>query len=499
MKAMQFNFEDFVVDVPARELRQDGRPIGMEPKVFDFLTYLISTSEKVSTRDEIIAHVWDGRIVSDTTISTCVKAARKVLNDDGQAQRLIKTVHGRGFRFVGTFHQTPRAVSPSEFKPSVLVMPMMVTDHDPSRQAIADNLVLDLSTVLTRIPLLDVLSQTVSFGLRHQPMSPMELHQQYGLTYLITGSLRQTSSGLRATLELSEAVSGMDCWSGTFEVSRESDPADDLMRAVLPRLETALVTQMVTDLNGRDGENSTRAQLIKAIGLLSLKGWRRETFAEAEAILRSIIRLDPNQAMAHAYLSLILGLGWRVGVLDGTSEQIADTIKAAETALDLDGGNSNVLGLAGCALSDVGQAKRAEPLLSRAVEIDPNNAQAWAALGGARSILGSTEDGVKAIKRGIELSPMDARLAVWWGFAALMSLTLGRLEDAREQALQGCKFDDGNHIPRVALAAIERSAGNDDAARAAMEEVRRLRPDITEREIGKLVGRRMAENLIPIL
>ena len=86
---------------------RDGRPRKVEPQVFDFLLFLVRNRDRVVSRDEIVDAIWQGRIGTETTISTCLKAARQAVGDDGKTQRLIRTVHGRGFRFVGAVAETP--------------------------------------------------------------------------------------------------------------------------------------------------------------------------------------------------------------------------------------------------------------------------------------------------------------------------------------------------------------------------------------------------------
>ncbi len=101
-------FEDFSLDVGAAELRKSGVPVPLEPQVFDLIVFLARHHGRVVSRDEIIEAVWGGRIVSESAISTRINAARKALGDDGTAQRVIKTVHGRGFRF----EPSPDGLSP---------------------------------------------------------------------------------------------------------------------------------------------------------------------------------------------------------------------------------------------------------------------------------------------------------------------------------------------------------------------------------------------------
>src|ERR1044071_4080852 len=95
---MIYTFGQFELDLAAAELRAAGAVIHVEPQVFALLG---ENRERLISRDEIIEKVWDGRIVSDATIASRVKSARQALGDDGQAQQLIKTLHGQGYRFVG--------------------------------------------------------------------------------------------------------------------------------------------------------------------------------------------------------------------------------------------------------------------------------------------------------------------------------------------------------------------------------------------------------------
>ncbi|MEM7443290.1 MAG: winged helix-turn-helix domain-containing protein [Pseudomonadota bacterium] len=110
----QYAFLEFTVSASIRELHERGAPVAIEPKVFDLLLFLIENRERVVTRDEIIDAVWDGRFISDGALSTAISALRRVLGDDGQRQRLVKTVHGRGFRFVGDIEGASTAATSAQ-------------------------------------------------------------------------------------------------------------------------------------------------------------------------------------------------------------------------------------------------------------------------------------------------------------------------------------------------------------------------------------------------
>jgi len=96
-----FTFEDFELDTARYELRHDGAVVHVEPQVFDVLVQLVANSDRVVTKDEMLQSVWGHRFVGDSALTSRIKAARRAIGDDGQAQRLIRTVHGRGYQFIG--------------------------------------------------------------------------------------------------------------------------------------------------------------------------------------------------------------------------------------------------------------------------------------------------------------------------------------------------------------------------------------------------------------
>jgi DNA-binding winged helix-turn-helix (wHTH) protein len=98
---LRYLFEDFSLDTERRELRREGALVAVEPKVFDFLAFLIANRERVVSRDDLIAQVWGGRIVSEAALARCINGARSAIGDSGEAQRLIKTLQRKGVRFVG--------------------------------------------------------------------------------------------------------------------------------------------------------------------------------------------------------------------------------------------------------------------------------------------------------------------------------------------------------------------------------------------------------------
>ena len=96
-----WRFDRFVLDTQRFELRSDGEVVHVEPQVFDVLTQLIRNHHRFVTKEELFDSVWGGRFVGEAALTSRIKAARRALGDDGESQRLIRTVRGRGYQFVG--------------------------------------------------------------------------------------------------------------------------------------------------------------------------------------------------------------------------------------------------------------------------------------------------------------------------------------------------------------------------------------------------------------
>src|SRR5712671_7461279 len=96
-----YSFGNYVIDSDRRELRRDHALVSVEPKVFDLLKYVLINRDRVVSRDDLIESVWEGRIVSESALATCINAARTAIGDSGEQQRLIKTLPRKGIRFVG--------------------------------------------------------------------------------------------------------------------------------------------------------------------------------------------------------------------------------------------------------------------------------------------------------------------------------------------------------------------------------------------------------------
>src|ERR1700736_681383 len=111
---MTLSFGDYEIDIQRRELKRAKTPVHVEPQVFDLLVYLVQNRDRVVSKEDLIASVWGGRIVSDSTLTSRINAARNAVGDSGEDKKLIRTIARKGLRFVGAVRIQPNGDEPAK-------------------------------------------------------------------------------------------------------------------------------------------------------------------------------------------------------------------------------------------------------------------------------------------------------------------------------------------------------------------------------------------------
>jgi len=450
-------------------------------------------------------------VVSDATVSTCIKSARKALGDSGDTQRYIITVRGRGFRFDAEVAaddavskqqspKTPVKASPKAgFAPALLVVPFRTQSDDADTARLADALSSDLGTILTRIPLLRLSNQAARYVGADVIPSAREMYENAGVDYVLEGRLQVNDGGYRINVQLTDAKSGFQLWGEQFSVAGKADQALDLaLKAILAKLEPQLHRAIYNTVRATDGEPNAEELFLEASSILALKGWHPDSFTNAAKLLRRSCSLAGDFALAYAYRSLVVGLGDRIGLGGEREKARAESLETAERAMALDSMDSTVLGFAGCALADIGYADRAIPILRNAVEINPANAQAWAALGSACLINQQVDEAVQHLTHGINISPLDSRLSVWGALLALALMQANDMEGAVQQGELACQRDYRNYLPRVALAGVRLVRNEPDLALKALNDAYRIKPDLIPAQVYPLLGQPLGDRLLSL-
>jgi TolB-like protein len=233
---VQFTFEDYVLDPERRELTRGAKPVAIGPQVFDLLLHLVRNREHVVSKDELLDGVWDGRIVSESTLTSHINAARKALADNGQEQRLIRTVARKGFRFVGdvgeietpdslfaartaprSSSRTPADALPLPDKPSIAALPFVNLSGDAEQEYFTDGVVEDIISALSRIRWLFVIARNSSFTYKGRAVDVKQVGRELGVRYVLEGSVRKAANRVRITGQLVDAASGGHLWAQRYE------------------------------------------------------------------------------------------------------------------------------------------------------------------------------------------------------------------------------------------------------------------------------------------
>jgi TolB-like protein len=421
---MIFVFGDWELDTGLYELRQSGRPRKVEPQVFDLLHFLVRNADRVVSRDEIVAEIWGGRIVTEATISTCLKGARQAIGDDGRTQRLIRTVHGRGFRFVGEVAiagepaaagTEPARPAPPSDRPVLAVLPFDNLSAEGD-EYFADGLTEDIITNLSRFRDLLVIARTSTFRFKGSAVDPTRLGAELGAGYVVEGSVRRAGGRVRISAQLIDAVRGVHLWADTYDRDMEDIFAvqDEVTRTI-----AATLGVKVQDVALQRALKKSPAELDAYDCVLRARRYTvalsAELHAEARDLLEAAVAKDPGSADAHALLANVYLAEHRFDA-NPRPDPIGRALAEAEAATRLDPQNA----YAHCWLAIVHFFRREnaqfEAEAARALALNPNDPEILADIGHYLAFMGEFERGVALSRRARALNPLHPGW-YWFSFA----------------------------------------------------------------------------------
>ncbi len=468
---MLYRFGYFELDTAKAELRANGATRPVEPQVFGLIALLVENRERLVSKDEILEKVWDGRIVSDAAIASRVKSARQALDDDGQAQRCIKTIHRQGFRFVADVNvartvqlvDQPVAQSAEQAsRPSIAVLPFRLMGEAGPYAAIADALPHELITELSRLRWLFVTARGSSFRLRAPDMDMGEVGRVLGVRYCLSGTVDVAGSDLAVTVELVDTRDGGVVWAERFAGSIDDVHAirEEIRSRILTALEIQIPLHEATLARLTVTENLD-AWSAYHLGLQHMYRFNRTDNAAATAMFQQAVARDPGFARAHAGLSFVHFQTAFMRHTDDIAGEAELARRFAQRGLELDPLDPFVNFTMGRTFWLAGDLDSGLAWLERATSISPNYAQGIYARAWTETLAGRGLEGRGHVDLAMRLSPLDPLYYAMLGTRAFTHMVVGEDAAAAEWAERAARAP-GAHVLIAMIACATQSIVGDD-------------------------------------
>lgn len=494
---MLLTFRDCELDTRLFTLRCQGQTRQVEPQVFDLLAYLLQHRHRIVPRQELLDALWAGKVVSESALSSCIKAARQAIGDSGMAQACIATIPRRGYRFVATAteHEPPTPLCQSApgagpnlpldkardahpHRASIAVMPF--ADLSPvagGRGGTADALAHDVITRLAQLRSLFVIAQGTVFALHERDIGPQEAARLLDVDYVVSGTVRRHARRLVVTAELVEVRTAHVVWADIFD-----RPLDDAF-FVLDDIGSQIVAIAASEIELAERNrallrppNTLDAWEAHHRGLWHMYRFNQADNERARQFFAMAVHLDPTFARAYAGLSFT----HFQNAFQGWSERAAACDQAMATArqsLDADDRNPAAHWAMGRALWLRAQQDSAVVELEQAIHLSPSFALGHYTLAFVQSQAGDPQAAIAASDHSRLLSPFDPLLFGMLGARAMALVRLGRFDEAADWAVKAAARPNAHtHIRAIAAYSLA-LAGSLDLARTYAAEIRQARPN----------------------
>ena len=494
---MQFLFAGHTLDTARRELRRGADPVAVEPQVFDLIVYLMQNRGRVVSKDDLIEAVWSGRTVSDSTLTSRINAARKAIGDSGEGQTLIRTIARKGLRFVGAVRTDseadtgpgaaakpdeippPRAAFPLPDRPAVAVLPFVNMSGDPEQEYFSDGISEDLITALSKLRWFFVIARNSSFIYKGKSVHMKQVAEELGVGYVVEGSVRKGGDRVRITAQLNGVATGSHIWAERYDrlLADVFAVQDEITEAIVVAIEPQIYAAENFRAQRKPPSSMDAWDLVMR-GLSHFWRVTRQDNVVAQALLEKAASIDPNYGQALGVLAASYTFSAHMGWED--LENVAPLAERAALAASMADSEDPWAHYAlGCAHLFRRRFDDSLAAFELALRLNPNFSLAQGYYGLALAYSGRWEDASIAASRALRLSPRDPYAAIYCGIAAYAQFVGRNYTEAMRLARDGIRQRSDFVGAHRVLTAAAGMAGQDDIARAALSELRRVQPNIS--------------------
>jgi adenylate cyclase len=349
-------------------------------------------------------------------------------------------------------------------KPSIAVLPFVNMSGDPEQEYFSDGITEDIITGLSRFRELFVIARNSSFTYKGRPVKVQDIGEELGVRYVVEGSVRKAGKRVRITAQLVDVATGNHLWAERYDREMEDVFAiqDEVTETVVATLAGRLGDLGVDYAKRKPTHSLTAFDYVLHARQLIYR-YKRESILEARALLEKAIALDPEYAIAHAWLSETYWAEWLGGWTTNADASFEQSARAAAQAVALDDTDPYVHVQMGQICLDRRQYDEARFHFDKALSLNPNEPNALMMKSYYSSCVGDPERAVAQINEAIRVDPLGH-----YGFMAGIAHYTAR---DYEHAMAAFKIVRGEAQGIHAwLAACHAQSGNLDDARASASE-----------------------------
>jgi adenylate cyclase len=536
-----YRFGQFVLNLDRSCLQKGGAELALRPKSFDVLRYLVERAGRLASKDELVSAVWPNVIVSDDSLTQCIRDIRKVLNDDGE--KFIRTVQRRGYMFVaatapfdGTETPTAAAVraklsnlprlalpiavlaalllvaalgawsrgwlerqppATTDTRLTVAVLPFAYLGDKPGEDWLSDGLTEDIRTAVSRFRNLTVIGRYSSSWYRGDAVVMRQAAKELGAHYVLQGTVRRSGDRLRITVQLVDPQTGGSRWSERYDrpftdvFAVQDEVANKVAAQLFAHAREATVARV-----RKRAPADIEVYELHLRGLKAFQSFTREGVLEGRVLSERAIAIDPNYAPSWSLLSnALLQLYIQpYSEHQGTPAMLRQARDAAERAVSLDADFASAQATLGIALTWAREHEAGLEALRKAMSLNPNDELALLGYSQALSYAGFNREALDVWERTQHLHPFIP--GAWFGVRAKPHLMLREFEPAMRLARLCAERSPGHFPCFIDLAIAAKETGRDEEARRALQRLLEIYPKFTIRRHMSIAPFRIASDAV---
>lgn len=471
-------FGPFLFDRQSLSVARDGVSHHVGTRGAALLDVLLRARGQAVDRRALLDAGWSGAAIEDANLTVQIAALRRVLGRRDDAHEWIETIPRVGYRLVPPL---PEEAGDADRRPAIAILPFDNLSSDPQHDHLADGIVEDVITALSRFRTFAVIARNSSFALKGKSLDTRKVAFELGVRYLLEGSVRPLGTRIRITAQLIEGTTGRHLWAEKFDrnLAQIFDVQDEITDTVAGFVEPQIRKAELERVRRKRPDSLDAWDLyVQAVPLVL--GTNISGYSQAISLLDKAIGIDPHYAPALALAAWAYEKRHSFGGPKASKATDPDqALELASRAVSADRDDALALAQLGWQRIILRADYAGISLCDQAIALNHNNVPALHFAGNAHLFAGDLDRVTEYFKRALVLSPAPPDNYVSLNGIASGLFSAGRYEEAIHWAQRTAEAAPDYMYGHIFLAASNALTGRQREARLAIEAVLRLRPDLT--------------------